>query len=386
MSLQTELAPGTMAATSAFLPSDWRVERSPQPLEADWRALEMAGIGTPFQSFAWMSLYHQVRGRDAAFVAGRTAGELTAVFPLVLRGGVLTWFGEELNNYNAPLISAGVFSKLTADDVGAMWATVRAALGKPSASILRRQPEQLQGQPNPFAGWSSVIEPTSAYALTLGKDWASFYERLSSASTRKTLRKKERTLAKDGALTFSRVSGYDAISESAQLLLKWKHEQVTATGGRNQFADPAHREILARYAAEYPGQARIYALNQGGAPIALAYLIENGSRPILYQMAYAPGPSARQSPGRLLLNRVLEDVVSGGCEVLDLAVGDDTYKQELCDVTMRLTTSLSATTSTGKLQVAKERLILAAKGAIKGSPVLLNAAKTLHANIPRIGR
>lgn len=375
-----------MAATSAILPSDWSVERSPLPLEAGWRALETAGIGTPFQSFDWMRLYHQVRGRDAAFVAGHTAGELKAVFPLVLRGGLLTWFGEELNNYNAPLVSAGLFSQLTHDDVGAMWAAVRTALGNPSASILRRQPEQIQGQPNPFAGWSSVVEPTSAYALTLGKDWASFYERLSSASTRKTLRKKERALAKNGALTFSRISGHDAIRENAQLLLKWKHEQVSATGGRNQFANPAHREILARYAADYPGHARIYALTQGLTPIALAYLIENGSRPILYQMAYAPGPAARQSPGRLLLNRVLEDVVSEGREVLDLAVGDDPYKQELCDVTMRLATGLSAATSAGKLQVAKERLTLAAKGAIKASPALLSAAKTVHAKIPRIGR
>ena len=386
MSPQTELAPGTMAATSAFLPSDWSVERSPQPLEADWRALEMAGIGTPFQSFAWMRLYHQVRGRDAAFVAGRTAGELTAVFPLVLRGGVLTWLGEELNNYNAPLVSAALFSKLMPDDVEAMWDAVRTALGDPSASILRRQPEQLQGQPNPFAGWSSVIEPTSAYALTLGKDWASFYERLSSASTRKTLRKKERALAKDGALSISSVSGHDAIYAQVQLLLKWKHEQVSAAGGRNQFADPAHREILARYAAEHPDLARIYTLTQGETPIALAYLIENGARPILYQMAYAPGPSARQSPGRLLLNGILEDVISEGREVLDLAVGDDLYKRELCDRTMGLTTSLSAATSAGKLQVAKERLTLAAKGAIKASPALLSAAKTIHAKITGIGR
>jgi CelD/BcsL family acetyltransferase involved in cellulose biosynthesis len=370
-----------MAATSAILPSDWSVERSPVPLETDWRALEAAGIGTPFQSFEWMRLYHELRGQDAVFVLGRTAGELTAIFALVLHSNTLTWFGEELNNYNAPLLSAALFSQLTHDGAETMWASVRTALGNPSASILRRQPERIQGRPNPFAGWSSVVEPTSAYALTLGKDWASFYEHLSSASTRKTLRKKERALSKDGALDIRRISGRDAIYEHVQLLLTWKHEQVSAAGGRNHFADPVHREILARYAAEHPARTRIYAMIQGETPIALAYLIENGPRPILYQTAYAPGPAARQSPGRLLLNRILEDAVSEGREILDLAVGDDPYKQDICDRRMRLTTSLSAVTAAGKLLVAKERLTLAAKGTIKASPALLGAAKAIHAKV-----
>lgn len=372
-----------MAATSAILPSDWSVERSPLPLEGDWRALEAAGMGTPFQSFDWIRLYHHIRGQDAAFVAGRTAGELTAVFPLVLRGGLLTWFGEELNNYNAPLVSAGLFSQLTHDDVETMWRSVRTVLGNPSASILRRQPEQIQGRSNPFAGWSSVVEPTSAYALTLGKDWTNFYESLSSASTRKTLRKKERALAKDGPLNIRRVSGRDAIYEHAQLLLTWKHEQVSAAGGRNHFADPVHREILARYAAEHPARARIYAMMQGEERIALAYLIENSGCPILYQMAYAPGPSARQSPGRLLLNGILEEAVSEGRDVLDFAVGDDVYKQDICDRRMPLTTSLSAISAAGTLLVAKERLALAAKGTIKASPALLGVAKTIHAKVSR---
>jgi CelD/BcsL family acetyltransferase involved in cellulose biosynthesis len=370
-----------MAAISAILPSDWSVERSPLPLEASWRALEATGIGTPFQSFDWMRLYHQIRGQDAVFVAGRMADEIKAIFPLVLRGGKLTWFGEELNNYNAPLLSAGLYSQLTSDGVEAMWAAVRTALGHPSASILRRQPEQIHGRPNPFAGWSSVVEPTSAYALTLGKDWASFYETLSSASTRKTLRKKQRALAKDGVLDIRRISGREAILEHVQLLLKWKHEQVSATGGRNHFADPLHREMLARYAAENPNRTRIYAMTQDETPIALAYLIDNGPWPILYQTAYAPGPSARQSPGRLLLNRILEDAVSEGREVVDFAVGDDPYKQDICDRKMPLTTSLSALSATGKLLVAKERFTLAAKGTIKASPALLTAAKAIHAKV-----
>lgn len=374
-----------MAATSAILPSEWRVAHAPSPLEADWRSLEAAGAATPFQSFDWMRLYHEVRGQDAVFVAGRTAGRTSVIFPLVLRCGVVTWFGEQLNNYNAPLLSAGLLAQLTPDDVEAMWASVCTALGSPAAIILRRQPERIQGRPNPFARWSSVIEPTSAYALTLGTDWTSFYERLSSTATRKTLRKKERTLAKSGALNIVRVAGHDSIHEHAQLLLRWKHAQVSATGGRNHFADPAHREILARYAALYPERARIYAMTLDGTPIALAYLIENGAAPILYQTAYAPGPSARQSPGRLLLNHILQDVVSEGREVLDLAVGDDPYKLELCDRRMSLATTLSAASPAGRVKIARERLTLAAKGTIKSSPVLVKAAKTIHAGVARLG-
>jgi CelD/BcsL family acetyltransferase involved in cellulose biosynthesis len=168
-----------------------------------------------------------------------------------------------------------------------------------------------------------------------------------------------------GAIEVHRISGREAVYEHAQFLLRLKSDQVHAAGGRNNLASLRHREVLARFAAEHPDRSRVYAMTQNGAPIALAYRIENGMHPILYQMAYSPGPSARHSPGRLLLNRVMEDAVAEHRKVLDFAVGDEPYKLGLCDVVTPMTTSLAAHTPWGRPAIWAEQATLAIKRMVK---------------------
>ncbi len=360
---------------SPDLPTDWTVVHTPEPLESEWRALETRGFGTPFQSYDWVRLFHEVQGGDGAvFVCGRSAaGELQFIAALRLRMGALTWFGQALNNYNMPLIADDLRRALTPEAVERIWSDVRGVLGGVSASVLRRQPGFVGGESNPFAHWNATVEPTSAYALTLGSDWESFYESLHSPATRKTLRKKERWLAQEGPIDIHRISGAQAVRKHAELLLRLKSDQVHASGGRNNLASGRNREFLVRFAAEHPERARIYAMTQNDVPIALAYRIENGSYPILYQMAYEPGPTARHSPGRLLLNRVIEDAISEGHRALDFAVGDEPYKMDLCDMVTPMTIGLAAHNGAGHAPVWAERAKLALKRRIKARQGRLGA-------------
>jgi CelD/BcsL family acetyltransferase involved in cellulose biosynthesis len=96
-------------------------------------------------------------------------------------------------------------------------------------------------------------------------------------------------------------------------------------------------------------------------------------------MAYDDGPTSRRSPGRLLLNHLIEALMAEKTyDLLDFSVGDASYKKEICNRTTELTNSIMAHSPTGLPAVLKERLGTSLKAAIKSNPALLGA--TVRAN------
>jgi CelD/BcsL family acetyltransferase involved in cellulose biosynthesis len=357
------------------LPDEWSVERAIAPIATEWRSFQAEAVGTPFQSYEWVSnlLVQPEAARGAVFVLGRKGGKLRILFPLAVHDARLTWLGEAWNNYNMPLVAKDLFDGLTPGDVDELWRQVRAKLDYPSASLLRRQPTMVAGKPNPFAEWSRVHEPTGSYAITLGSDWPSLYAQLQSKTTRRTLARKRRKLEQDGALAIVRIEDPALIHEHVLQMLVWKSDQLDADGRRNLFASAANREIMARFAANHLTKSRVYAMHLDGKPIAISFLIEADRHLILYQTAYDHGPTSRFSPGKILLDYVIQMGVADRHSVLDLSVGDDLYKREVCDRTMELTNSIKAHTPAGFGVVAKERVATALKAAIKSNAVVLGA-------------
>jgi CelD/BcsL family acetyltransferase involved in cellulose biosynthesis len=363
------------------MPDEWSVERSMAPIAAEWRSFQAKAVGTPFQSYEWVSnlLLQPQEANGAVFVLGRKGGELRILFPLVLVGGRLTWLGETWNNYNMPLVAPDLFDSLTPGDVDELWCQVRSRLGNPVASLLRRQPTIVAGKRNPFADWARVHEPTGSYAITLGSDWKSFYEKLHSKSTRRTLGRKLKKLEQDGALLILRIEDPALMHEHVLQMLIWKSDQLVADGRRNLFSSAANREIMARFAANHLTKSRVYAIHLDGKPIAISFLIEADRHLILYQTAYDHGPTSRSSPGKILLDYVMEMGVADHHSILDLSVGDDLYKREVCDLTMEMTNSVKAHAPGGLVAVARERAGTALKAAIKSNPQILHAVLKVNA-------
>src|SRR4051812_2363808 len=91
-------------------------------LETDWRRFEQHADCTVFQSFDWLSLWCRHIGKPAdvrpAIVAGRDkAGALVFLMPLAVTPGLLrrlTFLGDGLCDYNAPLLAPGFAAALDA--------------------------------------------------------------------------------------------------------------------------------------------------------------------------------------------------------------------------------------------------------------------------------
>src|SRR3954466_12596485 len=84
-------------------------------IEREWRHLERHGDCTPFQTFEWLSAWQRHIGArervQPATIAGRRAAEVLFGLPTaVVRGTFtrrLTFLGQELCDYNAPLLARG---------------------------------------------------------------------------------------------------------------------------------------------------------------------------------------------------------------------------------------------------------------------------------------
>lgn len=362
------------------MPDEWSVERSIAPIAAEWRSFQEDAVGTPFQTYEWVSnlLAQPDEAHGARFVLGRRGDQLRVLFAVVVHEGRLSWLGETWNNYNSPLIARDLFDSLTPADVDTLWRDVRGRLGNPVASLLRRQPTLIDGKPNPFAEWARVHEPTGSYSIGLGANWESFYKQLHTKATRRTLKKKRKRLEQGGPLIAKRIEDPALIHEHVLQMLIWKSQQLDADGRRNAFGTAANREIIARFAANHLKKSRVYALHLNGKPIAISFLIESERHLILYQMAYLPGPTSRFSPGKLLLDHVIEMGVADGHAVLDLSIGDDLYKREICDRSMELTNSIKAHALAGLWVVIRERIGTALKAGIKSNGAVLHAVLKIN--------
>ena len=82
-------------------------------IEQEWRRFEETADCTPFQTFDWLSAWQRhvgaLNGMTPAIVIARRGGDIVMLLPLaVQRRGFtrrLTFLGDDLCDYNAPLLA-----------------------------------------------------------------------------------------------------------------------------------------------------------------------------------------------------------------------------------------------------------------------------------------
>lgn len=361
-----------------MLDLQWNAAHTFSEVENDWRCLEKRALITPFQQFDWHKTVVLPENTERVFVVVRDASDVRAIFPLMIRKAlgarVLQWHGDDWTDYFLPIIEKDLFRALTPANVDGIWKRVRALTGNPSATLLYRQPALVSGTPNPLAQWSAHSEGMPAFALNLGTDWETFYTAMHSGGTRRGLKEKRRRLDAEGNIEFVRFVEPMALRENLRRLFEWKSDQLDARGANNPFADPQDREsIVARMLAG--GDVwHLYGIQRDGHTIALNLMLAGPASWLLYQMAHEEGPHTRHSPGRLLLNYVLEQATIAGTPLFDFSRGEVGVKKEICDVQLDLIRTIKAHSPTGVAFAAFETAKLQAKRTIKQSPKLLELA------------
>lgn len=355
---------------------DWRQAQD------TWHELELEAPHSGYQRFEWQQAFHRhLCGDEALAIAlvEDAAGKPQAVLPLTVTRsagcGIASFIGGKHANYGMGLWRPAFARAMTADAVAAILRGIAAgAPARIDLFHLTNQPAVWREVANPLALLPHQPSPSFGYHLALGSDGEAVLERVVSPSSRRKMRRKERSLGKDAPLAFAIARSDADIARFTDLFLTYKALRFAELGIANVFDVPGMRDfIIATASGERPA-IELCALTVGGEPVALfGGAIADGRYSGMFG-AIAPGAVQRESPGEILLHHIIRDCCERGLTVFDLGTGEATYKEHLCDGTDVLFDQTIAMTARGHAAAAGLKMAGQAKRAVKQSalwPLLL---------------
>jgi CelD/BcsL family acetyltransferase involved in cellulose biosynthesis len=383
------------AASARPAPIALTLHRDMMAAEADWRAFEQTADCTPFQTFAWLSAWDRHIGQPAgirpAIVIGRRAGEIVFLAPLAVEPGRfarrLTFLGQELCDYNAPLLGPGFADSLSAGAVAALWRDIRALLqADPQLAHdiveFTKMPGTVGAQANPLAQLDVMLNPSGAYRATIGLDWETFYSAKRSSSTRRRDRTKAKKLSEMGEVRFVTPDAADT-GATLDTLIHQKSRAFARMGVPDLFGRPGHATFFHELAAARDF-VHISRLDVGATQAACNFGLT--FRDCYYHIlaSYDDGDVSRFGPGSAHLRELLRYAAEHGMPQFDFTIGDEPYKRDWCDTEQTLYDHVSAATLRGAplvwLSAAKRRL----KREIKHNASLWAAVVRVRAALGRL--
>jgi CelD/BcsL family acetyltransferase involved in cellulose biosynthesis len=316
-------------------------------IEEDWRAFEQTADCTPFQSYDWLSAWDRHIGAPAgvrpAIVSGRRDGEIAFLLPLAVEPGRfarrLTFLGQGLCDYNAPLIAPGFADTIGPEGAAALWQQVRTLLQADprlahDAIEFTKMPATVGAQANPFLGLDVMLHPSGAYQASLGTDWETFYAGKRSSATRRRDRTKMKKLAELGEVRFVTPDAADTTG-TLDTLIQQKSRAFAHMGVPDIFARPGHiaffHEIARTRAFVHVSRLDVGATK---AAVNLGLTFRDCYYHIL--ASYDDGEASRFGPGAAHLRELLRYAIEHGLTRFDFTIGDEPYKRDWCDTEQAL--------------------------------------------------
>ncbi len=301
-----------------------------------------------FQSYDWLYLWYQYVGRtkglDAKICIVRCSGDIKAIFPFALQNywgiRVLTWLGGVVTDYHAPLLSQGF--NMDKGEFYRLWHEILKdpLLGSPDIIWFEKQPEFINHKKNPFVFlFKGSIYPfrTNAYHTILNGTWDEYFRAHRKSKHRSDSKRQLSKLSDRGILLFHHIEDTEDIERFIGHLMAQKEKRYKEIGAGNIFKEAPLRDF---YKAVIPQLVRkrgahFSALTIDDEPIALHFgLIDN--KRFYYLMPTFNNNWRRYSPGRLLMEHLIEWCFDNSFEIFDFTIGNDDYKMTWADRELRL--------------------------------------------------
>jgi CelD/BcsL family acetyltransferase involved in cellulose biosynthesis len=357
---------------------------------AEWRAFEASAECTAFQTFLWHDTWQRhigaARGVVPAIVVGRSGERTLFIAPLAVEraSGVrqLAWHASNLCDYNAPLLAPHFWSVVTRDDfLASLFPAIRDAVARVrrfDLVSLGKMPERTGDLANPFVLLHTHPNASGAYRMQLGAEWESFYAAKRSSATRRRDRTKLKRLEATGAVRFATAEDAVAIASDLDVLFVQKSRSLAAMGARDFLAEPGVADFFRDVATADSRFVHVSHLMVGDTVAAVNLgLVFRGS---YYHVlaSHAGGAASKYGPGTVHLRELFAFAIGRGCRVFDFTIGDERYKSEWSDETLRLFDHRSAVTALGWLVVCPQAARAGLKRVIKQNPVLWDIAQKVR--------
>jgi CelD/BcsL family acetyltransferase involved in cellulose biosynthesis len=392
----TDASAGASADAAADI--SLHIHNSLAAVEDEWRRFERVAESTPFQAYEWLAAWHRhigIReGAVPAVVVGRFAdGETAFILPLAIdpRHSVrrLRWLGQDICDYNAPLLSRNFSQRVAPDRFLALWRTLQAKMQ--SDPQLRHElrhdwvefekmPETIGSQINPFSSFKLMPNANGAHIAHLDGDWDTFYRAKRSSATRRHDRAKRKHMSQFGDIRFVTSADSADARTTLEALMRQKSLSLARKGIPDMFARPGYREFFLDVgsAAATRHLVHVSRVEIGTTCAAVNFAIVSGDCYYHILSSYCDGRLAHYGPGALHLRELMAYAIGRGLRRFDFTIGDERYKNEWCDEHLRLYDYSAAATWRGwpasTASVARRRL----KRYIKQTPAAWRAASQLR--------
>ena len=357
-------------------------------VEQEWRRFEQTADCTPFQTFDWLSAWQRhigtVNGVIPAIVIARHGDDILMLLPLGVQRGAfarrLMFLGQDLCDYNAPLLAADFASAVGPNGFGALWREIRELFRAAPALChdtiaLKKMPQTIGAQPNPLLCLDVRLNPSGAYETMLGPDWEQFYAAKRSSSTRRRDRTKVKRLGELGEVKFVNPDASAELALTLDALVRQKGKSFARMGVPNIFERPGYAAFFQELATAPRMRALVHLsrldVGQTWAAVNLGLTFRDCYYHIL--ASYDRGEVSRFGPGAAHLRELLRYAIMLGLKRFDFTIGDEPYKRDWCEAEQRLYDHSAATTWRGWPSAALSLAWRRIKRIIKQTAPLWNA-------------
>jgi CelD/BcsL family acetyltransferase involved in cellulose biosynthesis len=321
--------------------------------EADWRRLA-AVAQNPFTSWEWASTWWRHFGADRELRAFRcvdASGRVAGIVPLQVASShglrVMRFVGHRPADELEP-VCAPEDRRAVAEALGT---AVREAPGW-DVCLAERLPEG-DGWAEGLGGRVLRREPSPEVDLETD-DWDEFLA-VRSSNFRQQVRKFERRLLRDHALTYRLVDDPGTLEEDMDTLVRL--HRARWGGVTTAFPDelvPFHLELAAAALSE--GWLRLWFAELEGRPAAAWYGFRLGGADWFYQQGRDPAWE-RSSVGFVLTAHTIREAVGDGMRRYRFLLGGEEYKSRFATREPHVETVALAATARGAVALAGVRAI-----------------------------
>ena len=352
-------------------------------LEKIWQNFEDEAVDSPFQSYVWLNHWQNNVGGPLLSIVPQIVivwneKETMAVFPMGIREfqgcSILEWLGGEHTDYMGPLLSKSW--KRMGKDFQFCWNNIIDKLDHFDVIHFKKQKEYFAEMYNPLLSILKNKKYLYSSQSELEKSWDVFYAKHTNSKTRQTDRRKLRKLSGLGRVSLKIAENKVVKYKIIEKMMQQKSRRYNDTGVWDMLSVPEHKVFYEKLVEITDDYIRIHcaALIVGDVFVATHVGFVDKSTFYYLMPAHEGGDWERYSPGRLLLEHLIEWAIQDDLKVFDFTVGGDNYKKDWCDTETPLFEILEAVTFKGKIYVIAQNI----KQTLKQMPWLGEKARQFN--------
>ncbi|ANL46285.1 N-acetyltransferase family protein [Rhizobium phaseoli] len=366
-----------------------------QPLEDDWRALEVDNLQSLHQNYDWCSAWVNAFQRPLAILKGTYAGETAFILPVEIvksRGlAVAKFIAADHSNINTGLFSGNFAESGGSIDAEKFARQLQHALkGRADLLLLQNIPLEWRGRPTPLTGLPMVQNQNHAYQLPLLAVFEETLKQINAKSRRKKFRVQSRRFEAAGGVEYVVPETSEEQHRLLDIFFRLKSIRFASLGLPDVFADREtqaflHGLIDRRDDAGQSFGLQMHALRlKGGNEDRIAAIsgISRKADHVICQFgAIDEDLVPDTSPGEFLYWQIISGLHGKGIALFDFGLGDQTYKRSWAPVETAHYDVVLPVSPIGVAAGAAHRIVTRGKAHIKARPKLYKFAQGIRARI-----